>query len=59
MSLDHELKTLIMMKNLWKSKLPLNKTIEIPSMTIVVWAIFLENCKHDPQVSLDKCLYKI
>ena len=48
-----------MMKNLWKSKLPLNKTIEIPSMTVVVRAILLENSKHDPQVSLDKCLYKI
>ena len=31
-------------------KLPLNKTIEIPSMLIVVGAIFLENNKHYLQV---------
>ena len=29
-------------------ELPLNKTIEIPSMTIVVRAIFLENDKYYP-----------
>ena len=40
-------------------ELPLNKTIEIPSMTIVVRAIFLENNKYYPQVFLDECLYKI
>ena len=39
--------------------LPLNKKIEISSMTIVVRAIFLENNKYYPQVFLDKCLYKI
>ena len=39
-------------------KLPLNKTIEIPSMTIVVRAIFLENNKH-PQVFLHECQFKI
>ena len=31
-------------------KLPLNKAIEIPSMRIVVRAIFLENSKCYPQV---------
>ena len=31
-------------------KLPLNKVIEIPSMRIVVRAIFLENSKCYPQV---------
>ena len=40
-------------------ELPLNKTIEIPSMTIVVRAIFHENNKYYPQVFLDECLYKI
>ena len=40
-------------------ELPLNKTIEILSMTIVVRAIFLENNKYYPQVFLDECLYKI
>ena len=32
-------------------KLPLNKTIEIPSMIIVVRAVFRENNKYYPQVS--------
>ena len=40
-------------------ELPLNKTTEIPSMTIVVRAIFLENNKYYPQVFLDECLCKI
>ena len=40
-------------------ELPLNKTIEIPSMTLVVRSIFLENSKYYPQVFLDECLYKI
>ena len=40
-------------------KLPVNKTIEIPSMIIVVRAIFLENNKYYPQVFLDECLYKL
>ena len=40
-------------------KLPLNKTIEIPSMIIVVRAVFHENIKYYPQVSLDECLYKL
>ena len=39
-------------------KLPLNKTIDISSMTIVVRDIFLENNKH-PQVFLYECLFKI
>ena len=41
------------------NELPLNKTIEIPTITIVVRAIFLENNKYYPQVFLDECLYKI
>ena len=40
-------------------KLPLNKAIEIPTITIVVRAVFLENKKYYPQVFLDECLYKI
>ena len=40
-------------------ELPVNKTIEIPSMTIVSRAIFLENNKYYPQVFLDECLYGI
>ena len=37
----------------------LNKTIEIRSMIIVVRTVFHENDKYYPQVSLDKCLYKL
>ena len=40
------------------SKLLLNKTIEIPTIKIVVRAVFLEN-KYYPKVFLDECLYKI
>ena len=40
-------------------ELPLNKTIEIPWIIIVVRAIVLENNKYYPQVFLDECLYKI
>ena len=40
-------------------ELPLNKTIEIPNMTIAVRAIFLENNKYYPQVFLEECLYKM
>ena len=38
--------------------LPLNKMIEIPTIAIVVRAIFLENNKYYRQVFLDECLYK-
>ena len=40
------------------NKLPLNKTIKIPVMVIVVRAVFHENNKYYPQVFLDKCLYE-
>ena len=40
-------------------KLPPNKTIEIPSMIIVVRNIFQENNKYYPQVFLDECLCKL
>ena len=39
--------------------LPLNETLEIPIITIVVRAIFLENNKYCPQVFLSECLCKI
>ena len=50
---------MIMMKNIQKSnydELPLNKTIEIPSIIIVATAVFHENNKYYPQVFLDECL---
>ena len=40
-------------------ELPLNKMIEIPSITIVVGTIFYKNKKYYPEVFLGKCLYKI
>ena len=40
-------------------ELRLNKTIECPTITIVVRAFFLKNNKYYPQVFLDECLYKI
>ena len=40
-------------------ELPLNKTIEILNMIIVVRAVFHENNKYHPQVFLDECLYEL
>ena len=40
-------------------KLPVNKTVEIPTMTIVVRVVFHENNKYYPQVFLDESLYKL
>ena len=37
----------------------LNKTIEIPSIAIVIRSIFIENSKYYPQIFLDECLYKL
>ena len=41
------------------NELPLDKTIEIPSMRIVVTAVFHENDKYYPQVFLGECLCKL
>ena len=41
------------------NELPLNKTIEIPSMTIVVRDIFLESNKYYPNVFLEEYLYEM
>ena len=40
-------------------ELPLNKTIEISSMIILVRAVFHINNKYYPQVFLDECLYNL
>ena len=40
-------------------ELPINKTIEISTMTIVVRAFFHEKNKYYPQVFIDECLYKL
>ena len=50
------------MKNKFNSddELPLNITIDIPTIAIVVRVVFFyENNKYYPQVSLDECLHKI
>ena len=54
-----------MMKKYMKIKfslddeLPLNKTIKISGMIIIVKAVFYENNKYYPKGFLDKCLYEI
>ena len=40
-------------------ELSLDKTIDIPSITIDVRALFNENNKNYAQVFLDECLYKL
>ena len=55
---------MIMMKNMkiksdLNDKLPVNKTIKIPVMVVVVRAVFHENNKYYSQVFLDDCLYKL
>ena len=40
-------------------ELPLIKTIEIPTMAIVVRAVLHENNKYYPQVFLDECLCRV
>ena len=54
-------------EELWSKKikfnsddeLPLNKTIKIPSIIIVLRDVFHENNKYYPQVFLVECLYKL
>ena len=40
-------------------ELPLNKTIDLDSMIIIVRAVFHENNKYYPQVFLSECLDKL
>ena len=39
------------------NKLPLNKMVEIPTITIVIRTVFLKNNKYYSQFFLDECLY--
>ena len=39
--------------------LPLNKVLNLHSLTIVVRSVFQEDNKYYPQVSLDGCLYEL
>ena len=53
------IKKYIKIKFISDGELPLNKTIKVPKMVIVIRAIFDENNKYYPQVLLDECLYKL
>ena len=39
--------------------LPLNKTLKLHNMTIIVRSVFEEDDKYYPQVFLDECLYEL
>ena len=39
--------------------LPLNKTLKLHNMTIVIRSVFEEDRKFYPQVYLDECLYEL
>ena len=55
---DHDEKYIRIKFNL-DDELPLNKTIEVSTLTIVVRATFLGNNNYYLQVFFDECLYKI
>ena len=42
-----------------KIKFNSDDELPLPTMTIVVRAIFLQNNKYYPQAFLDECLYKL
>ena len=39
--------------------LPLNKTLKLHNITIIVRSVFKEDGKYYPQVFLDECLYAL
>ena len=39
--------------------LPLNKTLKLHNITIIIRSVFEEDGKYYPQVFLDECLYKL
>ena len=39
--------------------LPLNKTLKLHNMTIIIRSVFEKDGKFYPQVFLDKCLYEL
>ena len=56
---DYEKKNMKTIKFNSDDKLSVNKTIEIPSMIIVVRAVFYENNRYYLQVFLNESLYKL
>ena len=53
---DHDEKFMKIKSNL-DDGLPLNKTLELHNMRIVVRAVFHEDNKYYPEAFLDDCLY--
>ena len=39
--------------------LPLNKTLKLQNITIIVRSVFKEDGKYYPQIFLDECLYEL
>ena len=39
--------------------LPLNKTLKLHMLTVIVRSVFQEDKKYYPQVFLDECLYEL
>ena len=39
--------------------LPLNKTLKLHNMTIIIRSVFEEDGKFYPQIYLDECLYEL
>ena len=39
--------------------LPLNKTLKLHNMTVIIRSVFKEDCKFYPQIYLDECLYEL
>ena len=39
--------------------LPLNKTLKLHNITIIIRSVFEKDCKYYPQVFLDICLYEL
>ena len=39
--------------------LPLNKTLKLHNMTIIIRSVFQEDGKFYPQIYLDECLYEL
>ena len=41
------------------NNLPLNRTLKLNNMTIIVRSVFEEDGKFYPQIYLDECLYEL
>ena len=39
--------------------LPLNETLKLHNMTIIIRSVFEEDGKYCPQIFLDECLYEL